>query len=252
MGDFLLTPDVAMEILLVLGVSFVGSTIHEYVFRSEDHRPFFKNYNIWVSTVVSSIICYTIDPLISGFNPRLMLLPPLLLGLAGMDLVKRLVTPEGSSSLIEYILGFFGVTNKKTEGPYGIPLQQVQLEESLPTQEQETQQPIILPNNALPTLLSFESLINLDNMVQSVLDKASSLIADYDTHRDREDFLRRYTVTKMNLEILKRNISAHQFVTITTALKMSEILKKDEKLVQVYNELTSQRGDTNPPDATSN
>ena len=255
MGDFLLTPDVVMEILLVLGVSFVGATIHEYVFRSDDHRHFFKNPNIWVSTVVSSIICYTINPLISDFNPRLMLLPPLLLGMAGMDLVKRLATPEGSSSLIEYILGFFGVTNKKTDGQYGIPQQQVQPEdppEEEPPTNQETQQ-LVLPNHALPTLPSFESLMNLDNMVQSVLDKASNLIVDYYTHRDKEDFLRRYTAVKMSMEMMKSHALTHQFVPITTALKMSEILKKNEKLVQLYNEITtSQGGAIDPHDATSN
>jgi len=256
MGDFLLTPDIGMEILLVLGVSFVGATIHEYVFQSEDHRPFFKNPNIWVSTVVSSIICYTINPLISDFNPRLMLLPPLLLGMTGMDLVKRLATPEGSSSLIEYILGFFGVTNKKTEGSYGVPPTQAQEEESPepeegPSTNQETQQ-LVLSNHALPVLPSFESLMNLDNMVQDVLDKTSSLIMNYYAQRDKEAFLRGYTSVKANMETLKTHVLAHQFVPITTALKMSEILKKDEKLMQLYNEITSQGETSNPPDATSN
>lgn len=253
MGDFLLTDDAAMEILLVLGVSFIGATIHEYVFRSENHRPFFKNPNIWVSTVVSSIICYTINPLISNFNPRLMLLPPLLLGMAGMDLVKRLATPEGSSSLIEYVLGFFGVINKKTDGPYGVPPTQTQEEEQHeePSTIQETQQ-LALSNHALPVLPSFESLMTLDNKVQAVLDKASNLIMDYNANRDRDAFLSGYASIKASMETLKTHILAHQFVPISTALKMSEILKKDEKLVQLYNEVTSQTRATDPPDATSN
>lgn len=257
MGDFL-TSEVVIEILLVLGVSFIGASIHEYVFRSETYRSFFKNPNLWISTVVSSIICYTINPLINDLNPRLILLPPLLLGMTGMDLVKRLATPEGSSSLIEYIIGFFGVTNKKTDGRYGIPPQQAQPENENQAEEETTANPEsesqqrILPNSTLPTLPSFESLMNLDHMVQSVLDKASVLIMDYYARRDKDDFLRRYTPTKMNMEMLKSHILAHQFVPISTALKMSEILKKDEKLVQLYEEITSQGGANNPHDATSN
>ena len=255
MGDFLLTSEVMTEILLVLGVSFVGASIHEYVFQSETYRSFFKNPNLWISTVVSSIICYTINPLISNLNPRLILLPPLLLGMTGMDLVKRLATPEGSSSLIEYIIGFFGVTNKKTDGRYGIPLQQAQPEN--PAEEETTTRPErqqrILPNSTLPTLPSFESLMNLDHMVQSVLDEASVLIMDYYARRDKEDFLRRYTAVKMSMEMMKSHALTHQFVPITTALKMSEILKKNEKLVQLYNEITtSQGGAIDPHDATSN
>ncbi len=256
MGDFLLTSEVVIEILLVLGVSFVGASIHEYVFQSETSRSFFKNPNLWISTIVSSIICYTINPLINGLNPRLILLPPLLLGMTGMDLVKRLTTPEGSSSLIEYIIGFFGVTNKKTDGRYGIPPQQAQPEN--PTEEETTTSPEsesqqhILPNSALPILPSFESLMNLDHMVQSVLNEASVLIMDYYARRDKEDFLRRYTPTKTNMEMLKSHVLAHQFVPISTALKMSEILKKDEKLMQLYEEITSQGGVNNPHDATSN
>ena len=253
MGDFLLTSDAIMEILLVLGVSFIGAMIHEYVFLSEGNRSFFKNPNIWVSTAVSSIICYTINPLISDFNPRLMLLPPLLLGMAGMDLVKRLATPEGSSSLIEYILGFFGVTNKKTEGSYGIPPSQPEEHhEESPSVHQEPPQQIASQDHALPTLPSFESLMGLDQKVQLVLDEISNLIMEYQMNRDATAFLRGYATTKTNMNALRVHLLAHQFVPITTALKMSEILKKDEKLTQLYEEITSQRRGSNPSDATSN
>lgn len=251
MSDFLPASDMVIEILLILVVSFIGATIHEYVFRCEGSRNFFKNPNIWISTVVSSIICYTINPLISSFSPRLMLLPPLLFGMTGMNLVKRLTTPEGSSSLIEYILGFFGITNQKTEGPYGIPpATQNQPEENLSEEESSTRQetqPFTIPNTVLQTLPSFESLMNLDNMVQSVLNTSSTLITDYYIHRDKEDFLRRYPIVKRNMDMLKNHVLSHQFVPISTALKMSEILKKDETLLNLYNDIISQVNDDRHP-----
>jgi hypothetical protein len=247
MGDLLLTSETVTEIILVLGVSFIGSSIHEYVFRSEDNRSFFKNPNIWISTVVSSIICYTINPLISDFNPRLMLLPPLLVGMAGMDLVRRLVTTEGSSSLIEYILGFFGVTNKKTEGTYGVPpleSHQPQVDEHddhvEPSHEDLTQQTLhstpVLPTN------TFENLMSLDAMVQSVLDGIADLIIDYYVHKDKEVFLHGYVTTKNNMRIMRTHMLDHQFIPISTALKLSEIIKKEEELNKVYVEVTNQGG----------
>lgn len=246
MGEFLLASTPMAEILLVLGVSFIGASVHEYVFRSGDNRAFFKNPNIWVSTTVSSIICYTINPWMSDFNPRFMLLPPLLLGMAGMDLVKRLATPEGSSSLIEYFLGFFGITNKKTEGPYGIPPTPKAEEEP---QVEEDHLSALLGNPVLPTP-TFEHLMSLDQMVQSVLDGICNLVVDYYVHKDKEAFLRGYFTVKTNMTIMHTNMRSHQFIPMTTALKLSEILKKEIELDQVYESITTRDGSHDPP--TSN
>ena len=238
MDGLLLASESAAEILLVLGVSFVGASVHEYVFSSGDNRAFFKNPNVWVSTLVSSIVSYTINPWVSDFNPRLMLLPPLLFGMAGMDLVKRLSTPEGSSSIIEYVLGFFGITNKKTEGHYGIPPSPptVGKEEQHAAEEDTPSTAVQTP--VLPTS-NFEHLMSLDQMVQSVLDSICNLVVDYYVHKDKEAFLRGYFTVKTNMGIMQSNMRSHQFIPITTALKLSEILKKEIELDQVYETITT-------------
>lgn len=239
MDDLLLASESAAEILLVLGVSFVGASVHEYVFRSEDNRAFFKNPNVWVSTLVSSIVSYTINPWVSDFNPRLMLLPPLLFGMAGMDLVKRLSTPEGSSSIIEYVLGFFGITNKKTEGSYGVPpIPPSTVGKEDQHTEEEEPQTTTFPIPVLPTS-NFEHLMSLDQMVQSVLDSICNLVVDYYVHKDKEAFLRGYFTVKSNMGIMQANMRTHQFIPITTALKLSEILKKEIELDQVYETITA-------------
>lgn len=240
MDSSILASETATEILLVFGVSFIGASIHEYVFGSEDNRVFFKNPNIWISTLVSSIVSYTIDPWVNDFNPRLMLLPPLLFGMAGMDLVRRLATPEGSSSIIEYILGFFGITNKKTNGAYGIP----QVASSTPEKDEEPaeedSQTATLQNPVLPTS-TFEHLMSLDQMVQSTLDNICNLVVDYYVHKDKEAFLRGYFTVKTNMGIMWSNMRTHQFIPITTALKLSEILKKEIELDQVYEGITNRQ-----------
>ena len=247
MEEFILASEVPVEILLVLGVSFVGASVHEYVFRSEGNRSIFKNPNVWISTIVSSIICYALNPWISNFNPRLMLLPPLLLGMAGMDLVRRLATPEGSSSLIEYILGFFGITNKKTEGTYGIPPVEEkeehhveELHHHFHNADPASFPPTIHPPSPVLPTASFEQLMNLDQQVQSVLDSICNLVVDYYVHQDKEVFLRGYFALKSNISIMHHGMKTHQFVPISTALKLSEILKKELELEKVYQDVISQ------------
>lgn len=254
MEELFLASEVTLEILLVLGVSFVGASVHEYVFRSEGNRVILKNPNVWVSTIVSSIICYAVDPWIATFNPRLMLLPPLLLGMAGMDLVRRLSTIEGSSSIIEYILGFFGITNKKTEGPYGVPTKEKEEETPTPTapsiQEPQQSQVSLHLDPVLPTS-NFAHLMNLDQMVHAILDSICNLVVDYYIHHDRANFLRGYYTIKTNIEIMHTHMKSHQLIPISTALKLSEVLKKELELEGIYRSITSQN-ELNGHNPTSN
>ena len=253
MEEFFLASELTLEILLVLGVSFVGASVHEYVFRSEGDRVILKNPNVWISTIVSSIICYTVDPWIATLNPRLMLLPPLLLGMAGMDLVRRLSTVEGSSSIIEYILGFFGITNKKTEGTYGIPTKEKEEENtpSLSIQTQEAQSQISTHPDPVLSTSNFEQLMTLDQMVHAILDSICNLSVDYYIHHDKGNFLHGYYIIKINIEIMHNHMKSHQFIPISTALKLSEVLKKELELETIYRGIISQN-EPNSHNPTSN
>lgn len=257
MEELFLASEVTLEILLVLGVSFVGASVHEYVFRSEGNRVILRNPNVWVSTIVSSIICYAVDPWVATINPRLMLLPPLLLGMAGMDLVRRLSTVEGSSSIIEYILGFFGITNKKTEGPYGVPTKEKEEEETPPSPPQpihnprQEEAPVNIHYDAVLPTSNFEQLMSLDQMVHAVLDSICNLAVDYYIHHDRGNFLRGYYVIKANIEIMHNNMKSYHVIPISTALKLSEVLKKELELESIYRSIASQN-EPNGHNPTSN
>lgn len=223
-----------VEILLVVGVSFIGACVHEYIFRQNNQRYFFKNPNIWISTVVSSILCYIVNPWIINFNPRLVLLPPLLFGLAGMDLVMRLATVKGSTSILEYLLGFLGIKNQKEDEHYGAPdieTNNTRVEEK--TNESTTEaQPVMNTEE-------FERLVNLDQMVQTSLDSICNLLVEYYVRHDRAAFLRGYNTVKLNLDLLHHTLLSYQLVPIATTLKLSEILKKKIEIDTVYHELTS-------------
>ena len=250
------------EILLVMIVSLIGASIHEYIFRSNTSAEtgFLRNPKVWISGLVSSIICYAIDPWILEINPRLVLLPPLLLGLAGMDLVLRLSTLRGVSVFFEWILGFFQVTNAKNEdGGNGIPGDDGEIlhDEVEGRERHEQQQPIEpeivveeSPNSisstanaqatidgpVLPTAM-FEKLMNLDQMVHSVLDSICNLVVMYYIGHDAEQFLRGYYTIKTNISIMQHTIKEYQLIPISTAIKLSEILKKETELDSVHKEV---------------
>ena len=102
-----------VESLILILISFIGSIIHEYIFN---HRfNFFKNPNVIITVVVSYLISFSIDPFIMQLSPRFILLPPLILGLLGIELATRLSTLKGSSSLLEYILGFLKIKRKDSK-----------------------------------------------------------------------------------------------------------------------------------------
>ena len=265
------------EILLVMIVSLIGASIHEYIFRSNTVRggDFLRSPKVWISAFVSSIICYVIDPWIMEINPRLVLLPPLLLGLAGMDLVLRLSTLRGFSLFFEWILGFFSINNTNSEDSAGIPGDEGKIlydeveeekkkeEKAKPVEVVEESKPsMVTGENAQATLnepvlptANFEKLLNLDQMVHSVLDSICNLVVMYYIGHDPEQFLRGYHTIKTNISIMHHTITEYQLIPISTAIKMSEILKKEGELDTVYKEvieiLKNKHKDQNSDESTA-
>ena len=105
-----------VEITIIFFISLIGSITHESI-------SFVKNINklnklemlisIISSTIIITIVCISINPLIVKISPRLILLPPLILSLTGSELIVYLTGFKSSAKLIEYILSFFGINRSK-------------------------------------------------------------------------------------------------------------------------------------------
>ena len=105
-----------IETILILSISFIGAIIHESLDKSRKKKkakPSQICLNIIITVFISMVFSLSIDPLICKINPRLILLPPLILSLLGIEFVSRMIHIESSFRLIEYIIGFFGIKKAK-------------------------------------------------------------------------------------------------------------------------------------------
>ena len=247
-----------LEAVLIILVSFVGASVHEYIFGGVD-KGFIKNPNVISTVVVVFIISYSINPLIVSFNPRFILLPPLILGLLGNELTKRLGTIKGSSSLIEYLLGFFSIKNKvdkhdgldeletkskpettsesKTEIKEDIisdadleKIPEVKKEEKKDEQTEETQKE--------------ESVMDIDKRLDIILhniERAKKSLNKKDRvtndNFNLNPFRDNYEIVKIDIALLKNGIKSMDKIAMSSALKLAEVLKKEEELDKLFNSI---------------
>lgn len=238
--ELLTNPLDTQEIIMIFVVSLIGANIREYLFSKDSKARFIKSPRMWISTIISTLVCYCIDPWVISISPRLVLLPPLILGLAGIDIAQKLSTLKGITALVEWIIGFFGVSNAGADNDdKGVKEKEEEdkKEETPPPQQDTT----VIPISAVVTpTINFAQLKNLDDMVVSVLDSICNLLVAYYATKDTETFLKGYFIIMKNKGIMDNNIRELQVIHSATALKLSEIVKKEIELKRVYDNITSE------------
>jgi hypothetical protein len=171
------------------------------------------------------------------------LLPPLILGLAGIDIVQKLSTIKGITALIEWGVGFLGISNANSDNEdKGIkeePKKEEEKKEESPAQEETNMMTIPISAVVTPTI-NFSQLKNLDDMVVSVLDSICNLLVAYYATKDTETFLKGYFIIMNNKDIMDNTVREMQVIHSATALKLSEIVKKEIELKRVYDNITSE------------
>lgn len=217
-----------IELTITFIIAFIGSFTHEYLTNDGPDRSIMKNPNVWLSTIISTILCYIIDPWVMEFSPRLMFLPPLILGLVGMDLVKRLTTIKGSTGLLEYILTFFGIRRIKDSNGNGIP-----------DIDNEDKEKVDLVKHKRMTEEETKFIVLLENMTQICYTAINGVLVEYYTRHDNTAFLYSYGRIKAEQEIIRSSVSLFNVIPMTTSLKLSELLKKSMELDAIYNEIVA-------------
>lgn len=200
-----------IEILLMSIIAFIGAFIHEYIsfIRRGKRITIMVWLNIFVTVIIDLIISISINPFVAKIHPRLVLLPPLLIGLLGTELAIRLSTIGGSTSLIEYILGFLKIKRADT------------------TQT---------PKDNVPTVDD-----SLDDEIVKISAKMELLLTEYYREKNDELFLSVYKSLKedsinMKNEIKKR-LESEELIPLPIALKLSEMFKIEIVLDKIYDEI---------------
>ena len=202
-----------VESLILILISFIGSIIHEYIFN---HRSnFFKNPNVIITVVVSYLISFSIDPFIMQLSPRFILLPPLILGLLGIELATRLSTLKGSSSLLEYILGFLKIKRKGSkQEDYGVP-----------TIEKENNEDKRKKNSKLK-----RECISVNKKIDKLLRT---------NYMPIDEFNSRYRRINYQICMITKSIDYEEEIPVDIAFLVSDVMNKAEKLDHRYNVINS-------------
>lgn len=218
------------EIILMTVISFIGSLMHEYIVSvKRDHiRKFTVLFiNIFITVLIDVIICISINQLILDISPRLVLLPPLIIGLVGKEFVEALTTLKASSRLIAFLFSLFGIGNN--EG-----IQSDDKEEDSQSEPEEEHVPTKAEKQ--------EKIKRFEKYTERVLNAMNSLIAGrVNNSIDDTKFIIEYKQLKINVKIIKQQVETVNIVSVEEALKIAEIIKNEEYLDGIYRDIMDKR-----------
>ena len=159
--------------------------------------------NITVTVVVDALICYAINPVIVQIlHPRFMVIPPLLLGLMGTELVNKLTTVSGSLNILEYVLGWFKITKSdktptpKSPGDEDKPKDDEEQEpddedEKKDSKEEQTAKPVDLYDLDKMVLIADKA-----KEIDRISNKIDEIFHKYASNRDNDELLNGYSDVK--------------------------------------------------------
>ena len=234
-----------VEFFLVWIIAFIGAVAHEVIFNHSNDISL-KNKNLSIVATVDFLICYAIDPYIIQFHPRLILLPPLIFGLLGNELILRLSTIKGSTSFIEYLLGFLGITNKNEKREFGLKDEQ-QFTSNQPIEQQNQTEQSIVENEELVTNEDQKKvLIEINEKCRFILNKMDNLLLDYyqDEVNNIKLLVKEYDNIKLFNKNLIQSINQNDYISISIAFKLAEIIKKENELDYIYRSYIQNRKST--------
>lgn len=217
----------SIELILIVLISTIASMMHEYMITIK--RFHIKNkleimHNIIMTVLVDTIICIAIDPIVGKISHRLILIPPLILGLIGPQLLYYFSGISSTAKLIRYILSTFGI--KKFDKEVDIDELEQQLEEKKKKEQEEAER------------LEKERKDQLD--ADLLLKRIDSLILAYVNEKvNKSQFVIEYRSIDTSISCFKESVSGED-VPVHTAMKLAEILRNKEFLDKTFNQIISQ------------
>lgn len=249
-GEIISSLDISIiEITIIFFISLVGSITHESITIIKNINKLNKleiMISIISSTIIITIVCISINPLIIKISSRLILLPPLILSLTGSELIVYLTGFKSSAKLIEYILSFFGINRSKDniqdvteiDGVLNPDQKSIQKEEEPEKDEKEKDEDSDDDDEEEENNISKQDEEDLINEIKETYIYLLNLKEKYDNQElSNYDFIWNFMNVEESIENIKFKILEIKAVNPIILLKFTDMIRLQADLNVVFKQI---------------
>lgn len=217
-----------LELLLCGTISLFGSSIHVLCFKYKNNTKHSIRElisEILTNAIVDTFISIATAPFVMAISPRLILIPPLILGLLGSDFIKLLTSVNGIFSLFEKLFRLYNSSHPNKE------------EESKSTNDSSSIEGIgakinidINKNNHNNDLIR-NLIINTSDALVSEMDIG---INNYYSNKDAIAFYTLYLEIDKGYNNVRDTIEKLEYVPVEVYIKIMDLVKKKSEFEQFY------------------
>ena len=217
-----------LELLLCGTISLFGSSIHVLCFKYKNNTKHSIRElisEILTNAIVDTFISIATAPFVMAISPRLILIPPLILGLLGSDFIKLLTSVNGIFSLFEKLFRLYNSSHSNKE------------EESKSTNDSNSIEGIdaninidINKNNHNNDLIR-NLIINTSDALVSEMDIG---INNYYSNKDAIAFYTLYLEIDKGYNNVRDTIVKLEYVPVEVYTEIMDLVKKKSEFEQFY------------------
>lgn len=217
-----------LELLLCGTISLFGSSIHVLCFKYKNNTKHSIRElisEILTNAIVDTFISIATAPFVMAISPRLILIPPLILGLLGSDFIKLLTSVNGIFSLFEKLFRLYNSSHPNKE------------EESKSTNDSSSIEGIdanikidINKNNHNNDLIR-NLIINTSDALVNEMDIG---INNYYSNKDAIAFYTLYLEIDKGYNNVRDTIEKLEYVPVEVYIKIMDLVKKKSEFEQFY------------------
>lgn len=217
-----------LELLLCGTISLFGSSIHVLCFKYKNNTKHSIRRlisEILTNAIVDTFISIATAPFVMAISPRLILIPPLILGLLGSDFIKLLTSVNGIFSLFEKLFRLYNSSHSNKE------------EESKSTNDSNSIEGIdaninidINKNNHNDCLIC-NLIISTSDALVNEMDIG---INNYYSNKDAIAFYTLYLEIDKGYNNVRDTIVKLEYVPVEVYSKIMDLVKKKSEFEQFY------------------
>lgn len=219
-----------LELLLCGTISLFGSSIHVLCFKMKNgskHSIRELISEILTNAIIDTFISIATAPFVMQISPRLILIPPLILGLLGSDFIKLLTSINGIFSIFERLFKLYNHN----------PFRPNKEEESKSTNDSSSTERIganinidINKNNHNNDLIC-NLIISTSN---TLINEMGISISNYYSNKDAITFYTSYLEIDNGYNNVRDTIEELECVPVGVYTKIIDLVKKKSEFEQFY------------------